>query len=134
MKFLKTLMISLIVSNLAVNSAFASDIQNPVFSPQILILTNSVKLELPLPVKTARQKFIINVTQDDGFICHNFLREKEIKDKLFSLQTKADLVPVVENKLLEEKKPVSLIDTNTYTSGAIGLSVGFILGFFILKK
>jgi hypothetical protein len=127
-------MISLIVSNLALNGAIANDTTNLLLSPQTQILTNSVKIELPMPVKTARQKYIINVTLDDGFICHNFLREKEIKDKLFSLQTKADLVPVVENKLLEDKKPVSLIDTNTYTSGSIGVSLGLIIGFFIFKK
>jgi hypothetical protein len=134
MKFQKTLMTFLIVSKLTLNGAVANDIPPGQIIPLTLVSPNSVIIELPMPVTTERQKFVINVTFDNGFICHNFLREKEIKDKLFSLETKAALVPIVENKLLEKEKPVTLFESSTLTSASLGILSGLIIGFFISKK
>lgn len=127
-------MIFLIASNLLLNEAIASDTFNPIKFPTIQILTSSVKVELPLPVETERQKFIINVSSENGFICHNFLREREIKDKLFALQTKADTIPALETKVLETPANVSMISPSTYYSASAGAALGFIMGFFILRK
>lgn len=134
MKFLKMLMTSLIVSNLFLNGVLADDLNQSNLSPQVQLTDKWVKVELPLPVKAERQKFVINVTSDNGYICHNYFREQEIKDKLFSLQTIADTVPVLEKKLLDTPVPVSMISSSTTSSIAIGAVLGLITGFFISKK
>jgi len=134
MKFHKTLMTFLIVSNLVLNRASADDSEPSSKFPTIQVLTKSVKIELPSPNSTERQKFVINVTPDNGFICHNFLREKEIKDKLFSLQALTNTIPELEKKLLETPKPVAFIESNTVTSVAMGAVIGLITGFFISRK
>jgi hypothetical protein len=128
------LMTSLIVSNLFLNGVLADDLNQSNLSPQVQLTDKWVKVELPLPVKAERQKFVINVTSDNGYICHNYFREQEIKDKLFSLQTIADTVPVLEKKLLDTPVPVSMISSSTTSSIAIGAVLGLITGFFISKK
>lgn len=133
MKFHKTLMICLIAS-VALNSASGSDIKFSNKFPQVQILTASVKIELPRPEKTERQKFIISVSEDNGFICHNFVREKEIKDKLFSLQTKNEIIPELEKKAVEAQPEVSFIESNTVTSIAIGAVLGLVSGFLIADQ
>lgn len=134
MKFQMMLMIFLIANSSLGNEGNISGFNESTISPQSTVLSKLVKIELPLPVKTERQKFIINVTPDNGYVCHNYLRETEIKDKLFSLQTKVDTIPELEKKLLETPKPTSFIATNTQTSLAVGALLGLITGFFISKK
>lgn len=127
-------MIFLIVSNLLLNKAIAENSTKSATYPLVQTLTNSVKIELPLPVETERQKFIINVSSENGFICHNFLREKEIKDKLFSLEAVKNTVPELETMVLEKKEPVSFISGSTSQSASVGMVLGLIMGFFIFKK
>lgn len=129
MKFHKTLTIFLIVNSFVFDLGAMENL-----APQTSINATSVTLTLPLPSLNERQKYIINTSDDNGLICHNFFREKEIKNKLFELQTKVDTLPELENKLLEKEKPVSLISGNTVSSVAIGAVLGLITGFFIAKK
>lgn len=134
MKFQKTLMTFLIVSEALQGGAIANDFKSSSIIPSTQILKETIKFELPTPKTTERQKYIINVGSENGFVCHNFVREKEIKDKLFSLQALANTVPELEKKLLETPQEVSFIKTNTGTSIAIGAVLGLITGFFISKK
>lgn len=125
MKFLQMLTIFSIVNNsLAVEN----------IAPQVQILESSIKLELPLPKNNERQKYEIMLSSDLGYICHNGFREREIKDKLFSLQTKVNTIPELEKKLLEKEKPTSFIGSDTWRDIAIGFGIGIIGGFAISKK
>lgn len=101
---------------------------------KIKLNPSSISLNLPYPKHDERQKYVINVTSDDGFICHNFYREKEIKDKLFELQTKVETIPELENKLLKKEDPVSFMENSTISSLLIGLSIGLVSGVLISKR
>jgi len=115
---------------LIVNNSFA--IEN--IAPQVQILTSSIKLELPLPKNNERQKYEIMLPDNLGYICHNSFREREIKNKLFSLQTKVDTIPELERKILEKETPTSFIASNTWRDFLIGFGIGIASGFVINSK
>lgn len=125
MKSVQMLMIFLIANNsLAVEN----------IAPQVQVLDSSLKIELPLPKNNERQKYEIMLSPDSGYICHNRFREQEIKDKLFSLQTKVDTIPELQNKLLEKEKPTSFIGSDTWRDILIGFAIGSVSGFVISQK
>jgi hypothetical protein len=125
MKFLMTLIASLILNN---TSMAGEDL--PIFS----ILPNSLKLELPIPQKEKREKYIITTSDNNGFVCHNFYREIEIKNKLFELKTNADLIPKLELKAIENKPPITLIKSNIYTTVLISFLSGAIITLALKSK
>lgn len=125
MKFLPMLMIFSIESrSLAIEN----------ISPQVQLLNSSLKVELPLPKSDERQKYEIMLSGNLGYICHNGFREKEIKDKLFSLQARVDTIPELEKKLLEKENPSSFIASDTWRDLGLGFALGIITGFVINSK
>lgn len=135
MKFHQTLIIFSIVSSLLItNTAIPNELKAHI----IQVTPSSVKLELPSPKQSELQKYIINVNGEGqpelGFICHNFARERAIKDALFELQTKAEMVPVLEEKALENKPEVALIDKSNYWSIGLGFLAGAIFSVALNKK
>ena len=129
MKYLQTLITYLIASNLAIASQ-----GNEILSPQVQFSSRSVNLELPLPSKTERQKYIVQTSEDNGFVCHNFLREEELKDKLFDLETQVATIPFLEEKLKQKEAPTALIDSSTTTNILIGFVAGMVAMFAINQK
>lgn len=125
MKSLQMLTIFLIANN-------SIAIEN--IAPQVQILTSSIKLELPLPKNNERQKYEIMLPDNLGYICHNSFREREIKDKLFSLQTKVDTIPDLERKILEKETPTSFIASSTWRDFLIGFGVGVLSTIAISNK
>lgn len=131
LKSLKTLMICLTANCLALEPLKIED----QISPEVKIDLTKVNLSLPNnPSNTERQKYIINTSPDNGYICHNFYREKEIKDKLFELKTLADTNKELEKKALEPVSPSYLINPSTSTSILIGTVLGIVSGFFLFNK
>lgn len=135
MKFHQTLIIFLVVSNLLItNTAIPDELKAHI----IQVTPSSVKLELPTPKTSELQKYIFNVNGEGqpelGFICHNFARERAIKDALFELQTKAELASKLEEKAVENKPEVSFIDKSNYWTIGLGFLAGAIFSVALNKK
>lgn len=129
MKFLKTLIIFLIVNDLTLGGE-----NSPL---RFQISEELVQVDLPKPLSDTRQKFIINVTDNLGYVCHNQLRERDIKDKLFELQTKADACLKIE-EIAVKPQETGLEDfgkgLQKYAlGGAIGVVLGLLLPSLIKK-
>jgi hypothetical protein len=130
-KFQKTLTICLIANCLFSETLKAED----QISPEVKILSNKVSLSLPLnPSNSERQKYIVNTSPENGYICHNFFREREIKDKLFELKTTSELNKELENKLLTKPSESYFINPSTTTSVLVGSILGIVGGFFLFNK
>lgn len=125
MKSLMTLIVSLMINSLCMAG------EN---FPVVTVLPQSLKLELPLPQKIKREKYIIALSEDNGLICHNFVREIEIKNKLFELKTRAELVPQLEEKAIENKPTVSIVESNIYVGALVGFLSGAIITLALKNK
>ena len=129
MKFLKTLIIFLIVNDLTLGG------ENSPLRYQIS--DDLIQIDLPKPLPDSRQKFIINVSDNLGYVCHNQFREREIKDKLFELQTKNDACSKIE-EIAVKPTETGLEDFGKgfqkyALGGAIGMVIGLLLPSFIKK-
>lgn len=102
--------------------------------PTAILSDTSLKLELPLPQKDKREKYIFGTSETNGFICHNYYREIEIKNKLFELKTKSELVPELEQKAIENKPPVTIMESNSYVTAIVGFLAGAIITLAVKKN
>lgn len=129
MKFLKTLIIFLIVNDFVLGGE-----NSPL---RFQISDDLIQIDLPKPLPDSRQKFIINVTENSGYVCHNQFREREIKDRLFELQTKVDACSKIE-EIAVKPNETGLEDfgkgLQKYAlGGAVGVVLGLLLPTFIKK-
>jgi len=130
-KFQKMLTICLIANCTMIDLLKGED----QISPMVKVESNNIVLSLPLyPSTTERQKYIVNTSNENGYICHNFIREREIKDKLFELKTMSELNKELEKKALENKGDSYLINPSSTTSVLFGSVLGLIGGFFLFNK
>lgn len=135
MKFHPTLIVFLIASNLIFSElALPSELN----AHLIQVSPSSVKLELPYPSTSELQRYTINVNDEgrpeNGFICHNFVRERAIKDKLFELHTKLEMRPRLEEMAIENKPEINVLDGSNYVSIALGFLAGAVLTIAVSKK
>jgi len=129
MRFLQKLTIYLTISCLAIDNLKA-EIPSAF---NVNVNSDSLTFTLPFPEESKPQKYIVKFSDNNGFICHNYFREKQIKDKLFELKTNNSTIPDLETMVFEEK-PISIFEKNTLSMTLAGVIVGILAGFFISRK
>jgi len=130
MKSLQKLTIYLTINGLILGDLKAGEIP-PALG--VKVRPDSIALTLPHPKESESEKYIVKFSDSNGFICHNFFREKQIKEKLFELKTQNEIIPELENKALEDK-PVSMFPENALSYTLSGVVLGILTGFFISRK
>ena len=132
MKFLQKLTIYLTINSLSLGALKAEELTFSALS--VSLKPNSLTLTLPLPKESELEKYIVKTSDENGYICHNFFREKMIKDKLFELKTKNEIIPELEKKAIEESPNVSMFSPNVVPTAIGGVLLGLLAGFFISRK
>jgi hypothetical protein len=116
------LILSILLASLIFRPSFAQD---------------GVNINLPTPSLFKRERHVIPISDNNGYVCHNYVRERQINNKLEEQRIRLDTSCQGASKLALDVHPdVSLFDSHGLVIGgfAVSFAAGAVAAILIINK
>lgn len=98
---------------------------------------DGINISLPIPSKFERERHVIAISDDNGYVCHNYIRERQINNKLEEQRIKLETSCQGASELALDVHPeVSLFDSSGLVIGgfAVSFAAGAVTAIILINK